>query len=146
MITPIRRLEGISYWVIDDPEGIWAFISTEVMKEWEDDIRSNPTDPAAGAWLATLPKRRWHLEMVRTSEVTLDQQAMNFVNSKTGYNFAERLAQRRKGLREELERWSRVIWPIIVRGEDMQVLDGYCRYTTLQEMGIQRIYAYVGYL
>jgi hypothetical protein len=146
MNTPLRRLEGISYWVIEDPEAIFDFISTEIKKEWEDDIISMPGDPAAGSWLTTLSERNWRLEMVRTSEVTLDERLMNFVDSRIGYNFAERLAHRREDLRKGLQRWGRVIWPIIVRKEDMQVIDGYCRYTTLREMGIQRIFAYLGYL
>jgi hypothetical protein len=68
---------------------------------------------------------------------------MAYVDSKTGSNFAERLAKRREELREGLENWGRVIWPIIVREEDVQVLDGYCRYTTLREMGVHQVYAHI---
>jgi len=146
MNTPIRRLEGISYWVIEDPEAIRDYVNTEVRKEWEHDVKSTPNDPAGGAWLATLSKRNWRLEILRTSEVSLDQRMMSYVDSKTGYNFVERLAQRRQELRKGLELWGRVIWPIIVSREDMQVLDGYCRFTTLKGMGIQRVYAYLGNL
>jgi len=146
MNTPLRRLDGISYWVIDSPEGIADFVETEVRKEWENDIKTMPEDPASGLWLATLVNRQWRLEILRSNGVRLDESAMTYVDLKTGYNFAERLAKRREELRTGLERWGRVIWPIIIRGEDMQVLDGYCRYTTLLEMGIQRIYAYVGRL
>ena len=45
MNTPIRRLEGISYWVIDDPDAIYDFINTEIRKEWEADARSEHRDP-----------------------------------------------------------------------------------------------------
>ncbi len=48
MITPLRRLEGVSYWVIDDPDGIYDFINNEVRREWEDDVKSMPGDPASG--------------------------------------------------------------------------------------------------
>jgi hypothetical protein len=41
----IRRLEGITYWVIDDPKAIFDFINTEVRKEWEADARSEHRDP-----------------------------------------------------------------------------------------------------
>jgi hypothetical protein len=146
LITPIRRLEGISYWVIEDPEAIKDYINTEIRKEWEYDVKSTPNDPASGPWLATLSKRDWRLVALKTSGVSVDQEMINYVDSKTGYNFAERLAQRRQELRKGLELWARVIWPIVVRKEDMQVLDGYCRYTTLKEMGVQRVYAYLGSL
>ena len=78
------------------------------------------------------------LEIVPIQDLNLDHRALSFVDAKTGYNFADRLAKRRAELRKALEVWGRVIWPIVVRGEDMQVLDGYCRYTTLVEMGIQQ--------
>lgn len=146
MGTPLRRLEGISYWVIEDPDGIHDFINTEVRKEWEEDVRSLPDDPASGVWLATLPRRRWRLDVVRTTELRLDESVMNYVDSKSGYDFAQRLAKRREELRRGIELWKRVIWPVIVREEDMEVLDGYCRLTTLKEMGISRIYTYIGKL
>lgn len=86
MGTPLRRLEGISYWVIEDPDGIHDFINTEVRKEWEEDVRSLPDDPASGVWLATLPRRRWRLDVVRTTELRLDESVMNYVDSKSGYD------------------------------------------------------------
>ena len=43
--TPVRRLEGITYWVIEDPEGIYDFINKEVRKEWEEDAESEGREP-----------------------------------------------------------------------------------------------------
>lgn len=64
---PLRRLDGISHCVIEDPDGIRDFINTEIRKECEFDVRSLPEDdPAAGAWLRDLPKRTWTLEIVET--------------------------------------------------------------------------------
>ncbi len=146
MSTPLRRLEGVTYWVIDDPDGIYDFINTEVRREWEEDVKSMPGDPASGLWLTTLPRRTWRLETVRAEAIRLDESVMNYMDKKSGYNFAERLAKRRQELRKALELWGRVIWPIIIRKEDMQVLDGYCRYTTLKEIGVSKVYAYVGSL
>jgi hypothetical protein len=94
----LRRLEGISYWVIEDPDAIYDFINTEVRKEWEEDVKSFPGDPASGVWLETLPKRRWRLDTLRMGAITLDESVMNYVDGKSGYNFAERLAKRRQEL------------------------------------------------
>jgi hypothetical protein len=69
---------------------------------------------------------------------------MNYVDKETGYNFAKHIAKRGRQLRHVIEAYGNVIWPIIIRKEDMQVLDGYCRYTTLREMGVSRIYSYIG--
>jgi hypothetical protein len=43
--TPIRRIESISYWVIEDADGIYDFTNTEVRREWEEDARSEHRDP-----------------------------------------------------------------------------------------------------
>jgi hypothetical protein len=146
MDTPLRRLDGISYWVIEDPDGIRDFINTEVRKEWDLDVRSLPGDPASGDWLPNLPKRKWTLEIAQTDGIRLNEPIMNFVDANTGCNFAEHLAKRRQQLRHAIENYGTVIWPVIIRMEDMQILDGYCRYTTLKEMKIPRTYAYIGSL
>lgn len=146
MNTPLRRLEGISYWVIEDPVSIQDFINTEVRKEWKIDVRSLPGDPAGGDWLPTLSHRKWRLEVIRTDQVKLDDHIMNFADPNTGYNFAQSLAKRRQQLRHAIEAYGTVIWPIIIRKEDAQVLDGYCRLTTLREMKVSRTYAYSGSL
>lgn len=106
--------------------------------------QGNAGDPASGVWLETLRSRKWRLRIVQTGDVKLDEFALNYVGPKSGYNFAERLAQRRKELRKAIELFRLVIWPIVIREEDMEVLDGYCRYTTLKEMGVTRVFAYVG--
>jgi hypothetical protein len=65
---------------------------------------------------------------------------------RTGYDFEERLARRSHELRKVVETYGSVIWPVIVRSEDMLLVDGYCRFTTLRAMNVPRTYAYVGIL
>jgi hypothetical protein len=142
--TPVRRLEGVAYWVIENTEAIYDFINTEVKEEWEADARSEGRDPRQDPWLKTLSKRKWSLAITRTDMVKLDPDIMNYVNSKTGYDFAQRLAKRSEQLQREIKEFAHVIWPVIVREEDMQLVDGYCRYTALKTMKVSRIYAYVG--
>lgn len=38
--TPVRRLNGISYWIIGDAEAIYDFVNTDIRKEWENDVES----------------------------------------------------------------------------------------------------------
>ena len=146
MKTPVRRLDGITYWVIEEPEAITDFINMQVRREWEEDVKDIPNDPARDPWLSTLSQREWKLEIVRIDEPKIDPEVMNFIDPKTGYNFPERLKQRRKEMRKSIVKYGIVIWPIILRKEDMQVLDGYCRYTALKELGVSRLYAYIGSL
>jgi hypothetical protein len=145
-MTPIRRLNGITYWVIENPEGIHDFINTEIRKEWEADARSEGRDPKEDLWLKTLSKRKWSLKIADINRIRLNPDIMNFVDIKNGYNFSEELVKRRKELRCEIETYSIVIWPVIVRKEDWVLVDGYCRYTALKTMHVQGIYAYVGAL
>ena len=141
MMTPIRTLDGITYWVIESPEDIHDFINTQIRKEWTADARDEGRNPREDPWLESLSSRKWRLEVVRVSEIKPDP--YEFI-PRIGYNFEERLAKRSEQLRKAVETHGSVIWPVIVRDEDMQLVDGYCRHTTLQAMGIPRIYAYVG--
>jgi hypothetical protein len=142
--TPIRRLEGIAYWVINDPDAIHDFINTEIRKEWEQDARSEHRDPRMDPWLKNLSKRKWSLRIVQIGQVSLNPEIMNFVDKREGYVFAESLAQRRQELQQVIRRFGVVLWPLVVKEENMQLVDGYCRYVTLKAMGISRIYVYVG--
>jgi hypothetical protein len=143
-MTPLRRLEGISYWVIEDPDAIYGFINTNIRKEWEADVRSVGENPLNDPWLRTLSERKWRLDIIDVNRIELSTNLMSYVNVERGYVFAEPLRRRRDELRKSIETYDAVIWPIIVREEDLGLVDGYCRYTTLREMSVSRIYAYLG--
>ena len=144
--TPIRRLEGITYWVIDDTEGIRDHINTEIRKEWEADARSERRNPSEDPWLNTLAKRKWNLEVVNINEIKLNPDVMNYVDNERGYDFGDSLKKRARDLQREIETYALVIWPVIVRKEDRLLVDGYCRYSVLKAMKIREIYAYLGSL
>jgi hypothetical protein len=146
MKTPIRRLNGVSYWVIEDPEGIYDFINTELRREWEEDARSEGRNPKEDAWLKALPKLGWRLETTEMDRVKLDPEIMNYVDVKNGYTFQKSLASRSQELKETIERFASVIWPLIIKKEGYVLVDGYCRYTTLKAMNVSRTYTYVGSL
>lgn len=142
--TPIRRLEGITYWVIENPEAIHDFINTEIRKEWEADARSEHRDPKDDPWLRTLLKRKWHLEMMDATKIKLDPDIMNYADPERGYVFSKSLEKRSAELRQSIELGGVILSPLIIRNEDTQLVDGYCRYTTLKAMSVPRIYAYIG--
>ena len=138
-MTPIRHLEGITYWVIEDSADIGDFTSTVLRKGWEGDLRSEGKNPWNNSWLSDLLRRRWELKTLKTEEIEFD---MEWVTPE--FLTSERLGQRRVELRHSIEYGGAVIWPIVVRAEGYKLADGYCRYTTLKEMGISKLYAYVG--
>jgi len=130
--------------VIESPEAISDFINNEIRREWEADAKSEGRDPKDDPWLKTLSKRRWALKTVRMDQINLDPRIMNYRDAKSGYVFVDSLAKRSHELRVEISRFASVIWPVIVKKENLMLVDGYCRYATLKALNISRIYAYVG--
>ena len=144
MKTPIRRLDGITYWVIEDPDAIQDFVNNELRKEWEEDARTEHRDPKEDIWLKTLSERHWKLSTIDIGWIKLDPQIMNYRDTEGGYIFQESLAKRSQELGETVERFAVVIWPLIVKEEGLMLVDGYCRYTTLKALNVTKTYAYVG--
>jgi len=143
MASPIRRLDGITYWVIDEPTDIYDFVNRQLRLEWIGDARDEGREPKEDVWLKNLSKRKWQLEILGLE--LINPNPYEFI-PRTGYNFEERLIQRVMQLQRVIEKYGSVIWPVIVKGEDLQLVDGFCRFTTLKEMGITKLYAYVGRL
>jgi hypothetical protein len=142
--TPIRRLDGTTYWVIENPEGIYDFINTEIRKEWTEDARSEHRNPEDDEWLTTLSQRKWSLEIAETERIRLNPNIVNYVDEKRGYVFLKSLTQRRRELEKEVRDFGVVIWPLVVRKEDLELVDGYCRYAMLKAMNVKRVYVYAG--
>jgi len=143
-LTTVRRLRSIEYRVFEDSDDIHDLINTEVRRELEADLESMGRDPRDDLLLNSLPKRKWRLEVVSINDVRLNPLILNSSDVKTGRKFAERLTERRLELRKALEALGVVIWPVVLLREDNLLVDGYCRHSTLQEMGIAETYAYVG--
>ena len=143
-LTTVRRLRSIEYRVFEDSDDIHDLINTEVRRELEADLESMGRDPRDDLLLNSLPKRKWRLEVVSINDVRLNPLILNSSDVKTGRKFAERLTERRLELRKALEARGVVIWPVVLLREDNLLVDGYCRHSTLQEMGIVETYAYVG--
>jgi hypothetical protein len=71
---------------------------------------------------------------------------MNYSDPERGYVFSRSLKKRSAELRHNIELGGVVLSPLIVRNEDFQLVDGYCRHRTLKAMSVSRIYTYVGSL
>ncbi len=142
----VRRLEGVSYKVMADPEDIRGFINGEVRSEWENDIRERGGDPGRSAWLKSLAGRKWELKIIDPKDVKLSQRIVEYVDLKMGYNFRKRLVERTEELKRAMVERNATIWPLVLRGEDLRLMDGYCRYHALVDLGVSEIYAYIGRL
>jgi hypothetical protein len=138
-MQPLRKIEGITYWVIDDPNQIRKLLNTNIRHEWEKDAETDGVDPLHDPWLRDLPNMKWSLQTIAMANVTLDPSMIR------RQKFVTRLKERSKQLRREIELYDRVIWPVIVRREDSMLKDGHCRYSTLKTIGVKRTLAYVGH-
>jgi hypothetical protein len=144
MAGVLRRLQGVSYWIIEDPRSLYEFINTNVRLEWESDVRDAGGTIEGDQWLQALSRRRWTLEVLRLGEVRLNPVVMNHKSEAKGYDFQLSLAKRTATLENGLKSGA-VIWPLIV-DETMILRDGYCRYSTLGSLGVSEAYCYLGTL
>ena len=67
----LRKLEGITYWVIEDPEEIRELVCDNIRKEWEADI-AEQKDHEGGRWLASIRTRRWRVEAIEMTRIKLN--------------------------------------------------------------------------
>ena len=81
------------------------------------------------------------LEIIRLEEVRLRQELINY-RSDT-YDFMASLRKRADERRESFLRGVS-IEPLVVNGDNMELMDGYTRYVVLKEYRQESIYAYVG--
>ena len=135
----LKRVEGITYWVIDGPKQIRKFINTNLRQEWKKDAETDGVDPGRDPWLRDLSKMEWSLQTIAIAKVRPNLSMMR------RQEFIARLKERSKELRRAIELYDQVIWPVIIQGNDSMLKDGYCRYTTLKTMGVKRTLAYVGH-
>jgi hypothetical protein len=78
--TPLRRLDGMTYWVIEDPDAIRDYINKEIRKEWETDARNEHLEPKNDPWLKTLSNRKWSLQIIAMKRIKLNPKIMNYVD------------------------------------------------------------------
>ena len=131
----LRHLRGVTYWVIRDADELRKFVNSNLRREWERDDQGDGIDPSSDDWLVSLPRREWKLSNLATASVNLDPSIM------TREGFEARLEERSRELMRCITEYQSIIWPVVVRGEDHQLKDGYCRYAALRRMGICRIMA-----
>jgi hypothetical protein len=136
--STLRQLQGITYWVINDGDELRAFINSNIKAEWERDNEMDGIDSRSDEWLLTLPNRVWSLQTLEIGEVKPDSSMMS------DRKFTKRLEGRSKEMRRSISEYHSVIWPLVIRGEDNRLKDGYCRFTALKDMGIEKVMAYVG--
>jgi len=142
----LQELMGISYLVVEKSGEIFTLVNTEGKKEWESKVAAVGRPQFLRAWLSSLPTREWHLEKLGLEEIKLSADIMDYVDSRTGFVFKKDLEGRKRALGDCLATTGKAIPPLVVRAEDRQLMDGYCRYHVLKDRGVTETLAYVGAL
>jgi len=105
----IRRLEGITYWVINDSEGIRRFINTSVRRKWEEDNRNDRVNSRMDDWLLSLSKRQWRLQTLSVNRVKLNPAMV------ARRSFRARLKARSEEMQRSIASYGVVIWPLVIK-------------------------------
>lgn len=124
----MRITDGITYSVLGEDK-IRDYVVKICEAEWDaEDFPKYGDD---------LYKSQWKLEEVEVSKIKVDQ---DMLQSETFQKDVQPRIVKQRELHEKKE----PIPPLILRGNDLLIFDGYARYHLLQELGIKKCLAYVG--
>ncbi|MEE4298082.1 MAG: hypothetical protein V2J24_01455 [Pseudomonadales bacterium] len=126
-----RRLnvDGIEYEVLDEPEQIEGYVLRVADEEWD------PED--FDDFGADLHGKSWSLERVAVARVR--PQNTLLASPEFQADVQPRIAAQRC-----MHRRGEAIPPLILRGADLLIFDGYARWHLFRELGISTCLAYVG--
>lgn len=124
-----KIIEGISYTFLPDEE-VKDYVINICEKEWtENDFPLYGDD---------LYKSKWKLEEVSVSNISVN-------NSLLAREEFQKDLHIRIEKQRELFKSKTAIPPLILRGKDLFIFDGYARYHLFKELGIKHCLAYVGH-
>lgn len=112
-----------------------------IMQEWETDHREAPNEIWTVEWMDLLPQMEFTLRQVRLAEIQPRADLMNHVVEDD--SFMESLNERADE-REEAMLRGVSIEPLLVNAQNMQLMDGYTRYTVLKRYQQEVVYVYAG--
>ncbi len=125
-----RQLDGVWYKIFIDVKDVELYVSSVTKKEWtEDDFKVYGKDLHQVLW--------------KTEEIEVKNILPNWEKLKTE-EFKKDLAHRIKR-QEEIQAKNIAIPPLILRGADLFIFDGYARWSVFSKKGIKRCIAYVAY-
>ena len=136
-----RRLGQFRYHVLSEPGVIRRQLLKWIIAEWESDHALGPDEPWTVEWMERLPLMRFSLQRVRLVDIRPRPDLMSY--QKPGYSFLEELEDRVREREEAIGR-GYSIEPLLVDGANMELMDGYVRYTLLRRHREPTTYAYAG--
>ena len=136
-----KNLGKFTYHVITDKSKLKPFLLKWIGGEWEIDRKEFPDQPWTFEWLNLLPHYNFKLKKV---DLEIIQPRQDLMNYKTGsYSFIEELNVRADEMEESILQGSSLA-PLLVKKENMELMDGYTRYTILKKYHQKWVYVYLG--
>ncbi|HEY4477368.1 MAG TPA: hypothetical protein VJB56_01960 [Candidatus Paceibacterota bacterium] len=134
-----KELNGYVYHIVSEPT---AYLRKWLKTEWAKDAAEYPDQPWTLEWSEDLKKFEFVLEVIEIEKIRPRAELMAY--EKNGYSFQKELSER---VIERLEaiQMGTSIMPLVIRGVDMELMDGYTRYMALKHLGAKQIYAYIGH-
>lgn len=129
MFTKHKIVNGISY-LLKEKSKIRPYILDIAAKEWEPEDFINYGED--------LNQSQWKLKIVSIPKI---KEQLKLITSQTFQaDLTKRVATQKK-----LHAKRTPLSPIIIRGSDFLIFDGYARVHFLKTLGVKRVLAYVGY-
>ncbi len=126
----IRELNGVRYKIIINAENIKDYAESVARKEWtEDDFKKYGKD---------LYQARWKTEEVEVKDIIPNWDMLKTEEFKKDLNI--RIREQEKNQEKGI-----AIPPLILRGPDLFIFDGYARWSIFNKKGITVCLAYVAY-
>jgi hypothetical protein len=120
-----KQISGVTYYILSEPREIRDYVLAVAQKEWDPDDFTKYGDD--------LENSNWQLEEV-------DVDAIQFGPSQPNPEDLEpRIVTQLEILKNNIS-----VPPLILRGTDLLIFDGYARTNSFRKMGIKKCLAYVG--
>ncbi len=136
-----KKLGKFTYHVITDKSKLKQFLLKWIGGEWEIDHKEFPDQQWTIEWLNLLPQYNFKLKKVDLETIQPRQDLMNYKTD--SYNFKEELKVRAYEMEESILQGSS-LGPLLVKKENMELMDGYTRYTILKKYQQKTTYVYLG--
>ena len=132
-----RKLGDFTYNVLCDPTEIKTYLMKWIMREWELDHSEAPHERWTVAWMETLPRMEFSLQVIQLDDIHPNADLMGVKDFQ--HSLEERADEREEAMLRGVS-----IEPLLVNGDGFELMDGYTRYTVLKRCNQKEVYAYVG--
>lgn len=132
-----RKLGDFTYNVLSDSAQIKTYLEKWIIREWQLDHEESPEEHWTVTWMEWLPRMDFVLQVIQLEDIRPNPDLMSVEAFQS--SLEERADEREESMLRGVS-----IEPLLVNGENFELMDGYTRYTVLKRHRQTVAYAYVG--